>query len=122
MESPFTLSFDKFWDWLTNHFNCVIRCGTPDGAIYDDEDFHWHFTKSRDGTLLVQMIRGKRLVAELWVDPERIDYVQAVPGETDDEHPFELISETADGTVRPYYFVMAHGYDEEKPEEIGRIH
>ena len=37
-----TLSFDEFWEWLMGHPNCILRAGTPDTILFDDEDFYWH--------------------------------------------------------------------------------
>ena len=57
-----TLAFDAFWTWLQAHPNCIIRAGTPEAVLYDDEDLHWHFTAEGSDTLVVQVLRGKRLV------------------------------------------------------------
>ena len=81
--------------------------------IFDHEDFHWHFAEETDGTLLVQLVRGKRLLGEMLLESEQVAYVEAVPQEHEDEHPFELISEASGERFAPYFFVMAHGYDEE---------
>ena len=36
MEPPFTLPFEKFWNWLVTHPNCILRAGTPEAVLYDD--------------------------------------------------------------------------------------
>ncbi len=41
-DSP-TLAFDEFWRWLVLHPNCIVRAGTADSVLYDDDDLHWHF-------------------------------------------------------------------------------
>src|SRR6185503_1298854 len=61
MDDPTTLSFEPFWNWLVSHPNCILRAGTPDTVIYDDEDLHWHFGAEGDSTMSVQVLRGKRL-------------------------------------------------------------
>ena len=75
MNALTTLDFETFWKWLTTHPNCILRAGTPESVLYDDEDLHWHFAQEGDGTLLVQTLRGKRLLAEFFLDGERIAYV-----------------------------------------------
>ncbi len=121
MEPPFNLSFETFWRWVNAHANCIVRAGTPEAVLYDDDDLHWHFT-SEDDSLLVQVIRGKRLLGELFIQPNQVGYVQAVPQEREDEHVFELISETGDRPFAAYFFVMVHGYEEEAPLTRGRVH
>ena len=122
MDAPFTLDFETFWNWLETHPNCIVRGGTADAVIFDDEDLHWHFAREREGVRLVQVIRGKRLVGELFVDPERVAYAQAVSSESQEEHSFELISETETEHVIAYFFVLAHGYEEERSLGPGRVH
>ncbi|HKA88945.1 MAG TPA: hypothetical protein VKE22_14850 [Haliangiales bacterium] len=109
----FTLPFQTFWSWLRAHPNCILRAGTPEVVLFDDDDFHWHLdTDPEDGAYLVQVIAGKKLVGELAVTPAEITYVQAEPGEND-EFRFELVTESADTRLAAYHFVMSHGYDEE---------
>lgn len=119
---PVTLPFDTFWSWLATHPNCILRAGTPESVFYDDEDLHWHFAREEPGTLLVQLIRGKRLLAELLVDPEQVTYVQG-SGDEEGEYLFELISETGSDRIAAYYFVLAHGYEQEgQPFTPARVH
>jgi len=113
MEAPFTLPFERFWNWLVTHPNCILRAGTVDAILYDDEDLHWHFAAESDSGLVVQVLRGKRFVGELLVDPEQVTYVQAVPSDRDDEHHFELISESETDRVASYFFAMTHGYEDQ---------
>ena len=82
--------------------------------LYDDEDFHWHFAAEAGGTLVVQVLRGKRFIGEILVDPEPVSYVQAVPGDHDDEHTFELIAESEADRVAAYFFVLVHGYESQE--------
>lgn len=122
MDPPFTLLFDQFWQWLAAHPNCILRAGTPEAVLYDDEDLHWHFVAYQGGTVGVQLLRGKRFFGELFVDPEVVSYVQAMPGEVEEEHVFDLISETETDRTATYFFVMAHGYEDETPVPPGRVH
>ena len=108
-----TIPFDTFWSWLMRHPNCIVRAGTPEAVIYDDEDLHWHFAV--DGPLLyLQVIRGKRLMGELAVDSERIAYVEAVGEEPEGEHLFEFIAEGVSERTAAYSVVLSHGYEEEE--------
>lgn len=122
MEPQVTLPFATFWQWLMIHPNCILRAGTGEAVIYDDEDLHWHFVSFQGGTLGVQVLRGKRMVGELFVDPEQITYVQGVLGEVEEEHIFDLISETETDRFARYFFIMAHGYEDEEPVPPGRVH
>ncbi len=126
MDPPFTLPFETFWNWVITHPNCILRAGTPEAVIYDDEDLHWHFAGEGPTTLLVQVLRGKRLVGELLMEPEQVTYVQGVHGQREDEHVFELIVESEKDRVVAYFFVLAHGYEDEAeadpPFSPGRVH
>lgn len=120
-----TLELKEFWPWLADHSNCILRVGTPDAILYDDDDYHWRFTQENPRTLLVQLVRGKRLVGEVFVEPEMVTAVRMTPGDKD-EVIFDLMAD-ADGQEQVlYYFVMAHGYDVSEPEvstaRHGRLH
>ena len=91
-------------------------------VLYDDDDLHWHFASEPDGTLLVQVLRGKLLLGELFIKSEEIRYVQAVAGESNDENLFELVIESDLGQSPSYFFVLAHGYEEESVFSPGRVH
>jgi hypothetical protein len=119
---PVTLPFDTFWSWLVTHPNCIVRAGTPEAVLYDDEDLHWHFAREEPATLLVQLIRGKRLLGEILVDPEPVSYVQGAAGEEEGEYVFELVSETGSERLAAYFFVLAHGYETLQPFTPGRVH
>lgn len=105
-----TLAFDAFWNWLQTHPNCIVRAGTPEAVVYDDEDIHWHFASEGSETLIVQAMRGKKLTGELLVVAADVAYVQGVAGD-EDEYTFELVSEGERDRVVAYYFVMSHGYE-----------
>ncbi len=122
MDPPYTLPFETFWNWVITHPNCILRAGTPEAVLYDDDDLHWHFAAEGPTTLLVQVLRGKRLVGELLVEPEPITYVQGVAGDREDEHAFEAISETETDRIVAYFFVLAHGYEDEAEFTPGRVH
>ena len=101
-----------------SHPNCVMRAGTPEAVIYDDDDLHWHFAveagsvgEEGGNLLLVQVIRGKRMVGEIILDPEHVSYVQGAAGDREDEYVFELITETETDSLPSYFFVLTHGYD-----------
>ena len=110
-----TLSFDDFWAWLQLHPNCIVRVATPEAVLYDDADLHWYAGED-SGDLVLQLIRGKRLVGELLIDPERVTYVQVVGEEREGEFSFEAISETPSLRLAAYTFVMTHALEEESQE------
>ena len=123
MDTPFTMRFDSFWGWLISHPNCILRAGTPEAVIYDDDDLHWHFASEPPRMLLVQVLRGKRLIGEVLLDPEQVSYVEAIPQERAEEHVFEVISESESERFASYFFVLAHGFDEEEEGVTpGRVH
>ncbi len=106
------LSFDVFWPWLEQHSNCLVRVGTPDAVLYDDDACHWYAGRDRE-LLVVQLIRGKRLSGEVVIDPERITYVLPT-GEEGGEHGFEAVYEGETERVASYAFVLTHGMDDEE--------
>ena len=109
-----TLPFDTFWNWLLLHPNCILRAGTADAVVFDDDDLPWHF--AADGALFfVQVIRGKRLLGEAVVDTERVAYVQALGEDREGEFFFELVSESETERTAPWLFVLSLDYDEEEP-------
>lgn len=108
---PSTLPFPNFWKWLTSHPNCILRAGTPDAVIYDDEDYHWHFANEETGTLVIQVLRGKRTLGEIFIDAEEITYVETVSSEVEGEFVFQLVSETERGGSRLFFFVLVHGFE-----------
>jgi hypothetical protein len=114
-----TVGFEAFWTWLQTHPNCILRAGTPEAVVYDDDDLHWHFAAEGPDTLVVQLMRGKKLVGEIVVAPADVAYVQGVAGE-EDEYVFELISESESDRVVSYHFVLSHGYDAQSPVSAGR--
>lgn len=117
-----TMSFASFWAWVANHPDCILRAGTPEAVLYDDEDLHWTFLQEESETLVVQVLRGKLLVGELLIAPDQISYVLASRGERDDEYVFELITETESENFASYFFVMVHGYDGDSDLAAGRVH
>jgi hypothetical protein len=122
LAEPMTLTFEAFWSWLLQHPNCLLRAGTPETVVYDDDDLHWLFA-SEGRFLVVQVLRGKRLMGEILVDPEPVSYVEGQTGDQEGEFIFELISESEKDRMATYFFVMAHGFeDEEEGHSPARVH
>ena len=117
-----TMSIDNFWNWLTGHPNCILRAGTREAAIFDDEDLHWHLAREGGGTLLVQLVRGKRLMGELVIPREQIIYVQGCLGDQQGEFIFELVTDSESAEPASYFFVLTHGYDSHGEMDSGRVH
>ncbi len=107
-----TLPFETFWAWLQLHSNCIVRVATADAVLHDDDDLHWYAGPNGE-ELVLQLIRGKRLVGELLIDAERVSYVQILGEEHEGEHLFEAIFETPTERLASYSFVLAHGFDDE---------
>lgn len=114
VETGSTLEFERFWRWLKRHIHCIVRAGTPDAFLYDQEDLHWHLDEDEDRTPVVQLMRAKELVAELVIASRDLLFVQVLPdpdGEAG-QHLFEVIG-GGPGDPRPvYHFVLTHGLDE----------
>lgn len=113
-----TLPFDAFWNWLLRHPNCILRAGTADAVLYDDASFHWFFAAEEE-RLFVQVIRGKRLVGEILLDPDQVAYVESFAEEREGEFAFEAIGESATERRVICFFVLSHGFDEEDDDESG---
>jgi len=123
VEPPYTLSLEAFWSWIVLHPNCILRAGTPEVVVYDDDDLHWYLGPDSDDTLLVQALHGKRALAEIFIDTKQVTHVQALAGERPGEHVFELVSATEGEPFSPWFFVMIHGYDDEETAAGGgRVH
>jgi hypothetical protein len=117
-----SLTFDTFWNWLVGHPNCILRAGTDDVVIFDDDDLYWHFTVDPGGERVVEVLRGKRLVGEMIVEPQRVSYVQPVESEQPDEFPFELVSSEGNDRQVAYFFVLTHDFDGENAAPRQRVH
>lgn len=116
VETGSTLTFDKFWRWLKRHPNCILRAGTPDATLFDQEDLHWHLEEDEDRVPLVQLLRGKQLLGELAIEVREVLFVQAVP-DPDGEaghYLFELWGGGGEEAFAVYHFAMAHALDEEQ--------
>lgn len=116
-----TLTFETFWQWLLQHPNCILRAGSQSAIIFDDDDLHWSFA-ANDAGVFAQLIRGKRLVGELAIDPHRVAHVQSLGEEPEGEWTFELVDERSTELVAAYFFVLSHGFDEEPAESDRAVH
>lgn len=113
------LPFDRFWTWIQTHPNCIVAAGTPETMIYDAEDYHWHFGAEEDGTLLVQVLRGKNIVAEILLSSRQVTYVQG-ERKGEEEYVFECVVETDREPVVAYHFTLTHDYSPEETAKKGR--
>ena len=108
------LTFDAFWRWLAEHRNCVLRVGSNDVMLMDNELLHWDFFDEDDGRAVVQAIVGKALVGEVIIERSDVLFVQASP---DLEQPgsqawnFELIGGSKDENYPLFSFLLTHGLE-----------
>jgi hypothetical protein len=119
-----TLTFDRFWRWILEHPNCVLRAGTADAILYDLDDLHWHFYEDPEHTPVIQLIRGKQLVAEILLDRRDILFVQVTPDSESEERGrflFELIGGPKDDTYPICHFLIAHGLEEDLSGHLGGL-
>ena len=77
MDVAATLTFEEFWAWVQQHYNCILRVGTAESVVFDDEPFHWRFLMLEADLWLVQLGLGKKTISEMAVIPSRVNYVQA---------------------------------------------
>jgi hypothetical protein len=115
VETGTTLQFDRFWRWLRRHGNCILRAGTPDSYLYDQDDLHWHLDEDEDRVPVVQLVRGKQILGEIVIEVRDVLFVQAVPdAEGEPGHfVFELVGGGGDEPYAVYHFLLAHGFEEE---------
>ena len=96
VETGSTLTFEKFWRWVKRHPHCILRAGTADAFLYDQDDLHWRLDEDAARVPTVQ------LFVQVTPDPE---------GEAG-QFLFEVIG----GDAEPYpvyHFLLAHGFEEE---------
>jgi len=116
VETGTTIPFDRFWHWLKHHPNCIVRAGTVDTLLHDQEAFHWHLEEDAERNPIVQLVWGKLLVAEMVLDVRDILYVEATPeegAEAAGQFAFELVGGSKEEPYPVYHFIMAHGFEEE---------
>jgi len=109
-----TLTFERFWRWVNQHRHCILRVGTADTFLYDQEDFHWQLEEDEERNPIIQLCRGKVPVAELVMDVREILFVQSVQEEGErGAFLFELVGGPQGEAFTLYHFVLAHGFEEE---------
>lgn len=108
------LTFEAFWRWLQEHRNCLLRMGSTDVVLMDNELLHWDFFEEDDGSAVVQAIVGKSLVGEAIIERADILFVQASP---ELEQPgsqawnFECIGGSREENYPIWSFLMTHGME-----------
>ena len=110
---PSPVTFERFWRWLMDHNNCVLRVGSNEATLFDHEDLHWDFFEDDEGMAVVQLVRGKVLVGEMLIEKAKVALVQPqVDPEnlTNGHWTFEVIGADQSG-FGGMYFLMAHGFD-----------
>ena len=116
VEAGATLTFDKFWRWLKQHVNCILRAGSTDVWLFDQEAYHWHLEEDADRNPTVHLVWGKNLVGEMVLDARDVLFVQATAdaeGEEPGQFLFEVIGGARDEPRAVYHFLLAHGFEEE---------
>src|SRR5512136_489800 len=118
-----TLAFDKFWRWLKQHPNCILRAGTPDVWLHDQDDLHRHVDEDPERNPSVQLLRGKQLLAEIVLDVRDVLFVQATPdGEPGEGHfLFEVVGGGRDEPYAVYHFLLGHGLEEDGGHPAGGL-
>jgi hypothetical protein len=120
-----TLPFERFWRWLKQHANCILRAGTADSWLHDQEAFHWHLEEDADRNPTVQLVWGKLLVGEMVLEVREALYVQATPdaeGGEPGQFLFEVVSGSRSEPYPMYHFLLAHGLEEDGSHPGGLKH
>lgn len=111
-----TVKFDRFWRWLREHTNCILRAGTEEVWLFDHDELHWHLEEDANRNPVVQLIQGKRLLAELVLDTRDVAFVQATsePASAGEQQAtvFELVSASGSEQFVAYHFLLAHPFEE----------
>ncbi len=109
-----SLPFDRFWDWLLDHTNCILSIGTEDSWLYDAEALHWVLFAEDNGTPVVQLILGKRLGGEMVLDTTDLLQVQVTADPDNVERGYFLFKVMGGLKSAPrvrYTFQLAHGLE-----------
>ncbi len=123
VETGATITFDRFWRWLKRHPHCILRAGTSDSFLFDQDDLHWYLDEDEDRVPTVQLLRGKALIGEIAIDTRDILFVQAMPdpnASEDGQHVFEAVG-GGDEPYPLYHFLVAHGFEDEGAGHRGPV-
>jgi len=115
------LTFDRFWRWLLDHPNCVVRVGSDDCTLIDHDDLHWDFLEEEEGNVIVQLVKGKALLAELIIARRDVLFVQAsldVESAAQGYWLFELIGGPKDETYAVAHVLMSHGMEQQQGHQL----
>ena len=110
-----TLTFEKFWRWVLEHPNCILRASAYDATLFDGPDFHWELYDEEDGRAVVQLLKGKTMVGEILIDRQELLHVSASP-DVDEGHKgcwlFELVGGTRAEHFPVAHFLVSHGMEQ----------
>ncbi len=112
-----TMTFEKFWRWLKHHVNCILRAGSSEVWLYDQEACHWHLEEDDERNPTVQLVWGKNVVGEMVLDVREVVFVQAMPDPESDQPSqflFEVVGGEREEPQPIYHFLVAHGFEDEE--------
>jgi hypothetical protein len=115
-----TVSFDRFWRWVTEHPHCVLRVGCAECVLFDHESFHWGFSEE-EGQALVQVFFGKQPVGEMVIERSEVVSVEAsIDTEEADKGLwlFEVMAGSKEESFVAWHFLMAHSMEHAHPQAI----
>jgi hypothetical protein len=125
LRPPQTLSFDRFWTWLQDHPNCILRCGSLEATLFDHADFHWVFFEEEDRRVVVQVLLGKTLVGELVIPGRDVTEVKVAPdpdGASEGHHLVELIGGPKEDPQPLFHFLLSHDVETAPGHQGGYKH
>jgi hypothetical protein len=107
-----TQTLERFWRWLKDHADCILRANTATAYLYDQEDLHWNLVEEEDGKRVIQLKRGKQFIGELVLDPAEALFVQSAPDTSQPDHfVFDVIGGSRDDADPVLTLILAHGPD-----------
>ena len=115
-----SLTFDRFWTWIQEHPNCVLRCGSADVTLFDHDDFHWLFFDEEERRAVVQLLKGKDLVGELVMAGREVREVALLPDPEAGAEGHVLAELTGGPKEDPqvlFHFLLSHGFEPESKHQ-----
>lgn len=123
-ETGATLPFERFWDWVQDHTNCLLSVGTEESWLYDNDSLHWVLFSEDNGSPVVQLILGKRLVGEMVLDTTDLMHVQVMADPENTEEGYFLFKVLGGARSAPrvrYTFQLTHGLEKLPTQHVAGL-
>ena len=64
--NPNVIPFEKFWSWLQVHPNCILGAGTPEVALFDDDEFVESISYRETRGYVKRVLQNRRIYHALY--------------------------------------------------------